>query len=124
MTHTAGPWRVEPDMRTNRVGDMWAEDGFEEYCAGYNIVAEDGTEIVGVEGITDEADTNAKLMAAAPDLLEALKAILRHGELANIDKGGPHWSGGKKPPTMDAWAFPRHMLNAVEAAIAKAEGRS
>lgn len=71
---------------------------------------------------TPEWEANARLIAAAPEMLEALKSILRHGEMANIDKGGPYWGSGKKPPTMDAWALPRHMLTEIEAALAKAEG--
>jgi len=54
--------------------------------------------------------------------IEMLQAIIRHGELANIDQGGPHWGSGKKPPSMEAWAFPRHMLTDIDAVIAKAEG--
>ena len=46
-----------------------------------------------------------------------LGEIIRHGEMANIDKGGPHWGSGKKPPTIDAWAFPRHMLTDIEEAL-------
>lgn len=79
--YTKGPWRVEPDMRSNRIGDMWSDDGYEEYCAGYNIVAEGGDEIVGCEGIVDGDDANAKLIAAAPEMLEALRMVLQHGRI-------------------------------------------
>lgn len=58
-------------------------------------------------------------------LLKALKAILSHGELRNIEANPEaHFLGGKKPATKDVWTFPRHMLTDLEAAIAKAEGRS
>lgn len=69
MAHTPGPWRVVEDMRTGRTG--------EEYLAGYNIES-DAAEIVGCEGIIpgDEAETNARLIASAPDLLEMLKELV------------------------------------------------
>lgn len=75
-------------------------------------------------GSFDEQCANARLIAASPDLLAALQAIVRHGELANIDAGDPFSNyGGKKHPSKDVFAFPRHMLNEIDAAIAKAEGK-
>lgn len=64
-----------------------------------------------------------RVEAAAPDLLDALKAIKLYGELVNISAGhGWGSSGGKKPASKDMFAFPRHMLVEVDEAIAKAEG--
>jgi hypothetical protein len=57
--------------------------------------------------------------------LYMLKAILRFGELANIDAGSPYQNyGGKKPPSKDVFCFPRHMLTDIEAVIAAAEVQS
>lgn len=54
--HTLGPWEI-------------FEDG------GYfDVFTPQGIEIVGCEGCANEA--NAKLIAAAPDLLEALEAYV------------------------------------------------
>jgi len=107
---TPGPWEWDKPMSNYK-----------------HLISDNGTyvlssdEYAGSAWIEIDNEADARLIAAAPELLEALKAIMRHGEMANIDKGGPHWSGGKKPPTMDAWAFPRHMLTSIEEAIAKAE---
>lgn len=67
---TPGPWFVIEDIRT--------EDGV-EYIAGFNIQTECGDELVGCEGIYGDFGGNrynANLMAAAPDLLEALEQII------------------------------------------------
>lgn len=66
--HTAGPWMVSEDRR---------EHAGQSYIAGYNIESE-VERVVGDEGISggsnDEA--NARLIAAAPELLEALSDLL------------------------------------------------
>lgn len=65
--HTPGPWRVSTDSRTD-------EEGL-TYVSGLNIESDAG-EIVGCEGIEawkDNAEANARLIASAPDLLEALQ---------------------------------------------------
>ena len=72
--HTPGPWEVENSKD---------EHNGVEFPQGYNIVSEDGQYIVGdagiLEGEIDEA--NARLIAAAPELLEALRFVLTaHGE--------------------------------------------
>ena len=72
---TPGPWVVIEDIRT--------EDGV-EYIAGFNIQTEYGDELVGCEGIYGDFGGNrynANLMAAAPDLLEALEAVMRAHDL-------------------------------------------
>lgn len=89
MMHSPAPWTVEPEI--------WGEDGHYEEP---QIVAANG--ITGVATIRvgsgcDEA--NARLIAAAPDLLEALKRLV-----------------GPNPGTDDR--------DAAHDAIAKAEGRS
>jgi len=70
MTYTPAPWKVVNDMRFD---DCYRGDGI-EYIAGYNIESEAG-EIVGLEGIIPggNAEANARLIAAAPDLLSALE---------------------------------------------------
>ncbi len=57
--HSPAPWRCH-DKRPN--------------CSGYSIVGNDG-QYIGFVGDSDElspTDTNAHLIAAAPELLEAL----------------------------------------------------
>lgn len=84
-----------------------------EYLAGWNIVS-DGGEIVGIEGIVpgENAEANARLMAAAPDLLEALEGAIGALEQdldAGRDSGDADWEG---------IAYQR--LEAAKSAIAKA----
>ena len=77
--HTPGPWKVEADMRSDRIGDMYDSDrGYREYLAGWNIVADGLNDVVGIEGIrpSEEGEANACLIAAAPDLLAFAQMIL------------------------------------------------
>ena len=63
MTHTPGPWTTEETPLSSRSTGRWhVFDGF-------------GTTAV-VFGYDDEAAANARLIAAAPELLEALKDVL------------------------------------------------
>lgn len=88
VTHTPGPWHIE-DGRT-----VWAGD---------NLVA-------GVGRIGTPVEANARLIAAAPDLLVALDALLEGSAeaLAFLDR--------------DTVEHLVPLLNSAEAAIAKAKG--
>ncbi|MEY0881994.1 hypothetical protein AB7194_17360 [Providencia stuartii] len=66
--HTPAPWRCH-DKRPN--------------CSGYSIVGNDGR-YIGFVGDSDELspiDANAHLIAAAPELLEALIEIVEEIEI-------------------------------------------
>ena len=83
--HTPGPWHVDPENPT------WVDDENECCMAttGYG---------------DDEGDrANARLIAAAPDMLAALRQV--------VDET----AGGMVPPSTDA-------IDTARAAIAKAEG--
>lgn len=98
---TPGPWFVIEDIRT--------EDGV-EYIAGFNIQTEYGDELVGCEGIYGDFGGNrynANLMAAAPDLLEALEKM--------IDEYG---TAG------DGWPRNNKALRDAREVISKARGQS
>ena len=101
VSHTPGPWHVA------RQGDP---DLPFAVMAGTYYVA---TPHLYVPGSSPEA--NARLIAAAPDLLEALKAV--------VYQFGP-WHDEICPgdDTCDCGAKPVH--DAVNAAIRKAEGRA
>lgn len=74
---TAGPWKVVADERYDRFAEA-------DRIVGYDIKSADG-EIVGSEGISGDSEinlANAHLIAAAPDLLEALEYV------ADIDVSG------------------------------------
>ena len=65
--HTPGPWRVEVDTGPEAAWERkWPTIHAEKY------------EVVGCEGLYGDYETdmaNARLIAAAPDLLDALKAL-------------------------------------------------
>jgi hypothetical protein len=100
--HTPGPWKIEP-----------ATAGFREPCSGgardMAIVGADGT-CPGVlwDGVVGELAqqqaANAKLIAAAPDMLEALQFVAKYAAL-RADRDD---------------AFPSQLVRSVRAAIAKA----
>jgi hypothetical protein len=96
MTHTPGPWEVSGYHVYAEVGDL-RRDGYDLHCV---VDRTDGR-------TNEEADANARLISAAPDLLRLLK------ELQPI-----LWNDG---PLVKAY---RHLAGGIEAAIAKAEGRT
>lgn len=91
--HTPGPWWVRP-----------AESGDDER---YDVVGRGPYGLITLAEALDIDD--ARLVAAAPDLLEALRVVAEEARVAN--KGGPDVVDG------------RAVANAY-AAIARAEGRS
>jgi hypothetical protein len=73
MTHTPGPWRV------GKVGEVVVADlPFEGAPDGYDAIDHYGGYLVA-ESV---APGNRLLIAAAPDLLEALRELLAAGEYA------------------------------------------
>ena len=95
--HTPGPWRWWTSCSFNRLSsDATGKDGDVLRAVKYR----DG--VAGIEG--SEADM--RLIAAAPDLLEALRVAYRH-----IDPNGLRRSHGKD-------------IALIDAALAKATGES
>ena len=72
--HSPGPWQVDP----NRRGDVQTGDG-REVCSVWSQEDHGNTHVVGSGGgrlVPDEdSDANARLIAAAPELLAALEHI-------------------------------------------------
>jgi len=95
--HTPGPWKVGIIPDTENVF-VEASDGL--------IVCEVGGFVIGKE----QAQTNAHLISAAPDLLDALKDVM-----AWIDNWDPSFTDDDEWDDTD---------NKVDVAIAKAEGNS
>jgi hypothetical protein len=66
--HTPGPWIAEEDETVDSDGT--------QFESAFPWLIEAGTcTVAGVSGIGGEAAANARLIAAAPDLLAALRAI-------------------------------------------------
>ena len=90
-THTPGPWKIE--MRT-RSG---------EFVRTTHITGTDGSHLANVGPCS--IDANARLIAAAPDLLAALEDIVYLADTSDF-------------------YLPRNWLADARAAIAKAEGNA
>jgi len=77
--HTPGPWNSE-----HRAGsiDIWSGGGFVHQIACINPYA-------GDSGTTTETDeSNARLIAAAPEMLDALKAVADFDLTSDIESYG------------------------------------
>lgn len=96
---TPGPWTFDEEI-------IWVNRGDEDpeiHTGNFEVLGGDSeTIIANVNGCIKEGRTNAKLIAAAPEMLAALKAFV-------------HWYAG------DSTEFNRDMaFYAAEKAIAKA----
>lgn len=69
--HTPGPWEWRGESSTQVIA--WNDDHSER-----GVVAQVGTD--GGTFSKSEAQANARLIAASPDLLAALRAVLDHGQ--------------------------------------------
>ena len=110
---TPGPWRVYSDrddeLKVKGPGDEWIAD-----CAD-GFWGDDGGDWI----MAAESEANARLIAAAPDLLAALQNILGMAEAhTNRCKALRH---NKGKPVIEAMQAD---IAAARAAIAKAEGAS
>ena len=105
--HTPAPWEYVPGNENHGpyVANHW---GAGDICDCYVMsnprdyaICNGGTSRpINHQG--EEADANARLIAAAPEMYEALKLVMQHGRIDDSE----------------------HRMNLVAAAIAKAEGRS
>lgn len=101
--HTPGPWHFIGDSLTHRQFDIYAPNQplGQHVCTVNNLSVEKlYTRDAGV------ALANARLIAAAPDLLAALQALIGEADLGEIDHDEET----------------RQLLDAARAAIAKATG--
>jgi len=103
VAHTPGPWRLTPYSS----------------IVGRGVVANGGIVIATIHGDPHpSAEANARLIATAPELLEALRELLA-SQLTQM----PSYEAGKD--AQDAWADRRaNARNNAAAAIAKSEGRT
>jgi hypothetical protein len=96
--HTPGPWTLDGHNLSSviRCTVPRGHPDAKHTCGDYETIAECGG---------DNWKANARLIAAAPDMLEALRTIVEYGPQSGMKADAP-------------------MLIAARAAIAKAEGRS
>lgn len=86
LKHTPGPWSVfAEEGETVRPGID--SESQEEGGAGFSIIMYgDAEDECGIHGRTDEeAEANARLVAAAPDMLEALRLCVQLQDLGAVD---------------------------------------
>lgn len=99
--HTQGPWSLRRNQAGEEYGAVLGHDGQLVATTGYRV-----------HPLSNEDDANATLIAAAPELLEALQGLLaecnRHGCFENV-----------------SFEFPtvKPFFDAARSAIAKATGR-
>lgn len=121
--HTQGPWRIEDGTTV-----IWSDNA---YDSGTNSVgcivarAAHPSTFRSSRPTADEQDANARLIAAAPDLLEALKAfvdMIEDSMSGSFHRDvGPFVAGVTDLELRPDGSF---KLSDARAAITKAEGRS
>ena len=67
MKHTKGPWNIEGESTLNIVSRAAAK----------------GRRISSLLATCEEDNANARLIAAAPEMLEALESVLKNNRLMN-----------------------------------------
>lgn len=87
--------------KTKHTSGPWSVE--DRKVRSYDIISADGTNVAVVKDVPKNL-ANARLIAASPTLLETMKAVLN-------DYRRPEWRNMKKN------------IEAMEAAIAKTEGR-
>ena len=108
--HTEGPWSIRTFYR----------EGMDR--AEYYIEAADRYPIATIDTIDgQEARKDARLIAAAPDLLDACKTAIQQCTTLLVSQG---WNERWDSITGGEWAGPviTNIMQAADAAIAKAEG--
>lgn len=103
MAHTQGPWRLNAGNSIEIMGGCIPNKAIARALCG------------GMTGIKlDEAEANARLIAAAPELLKALEELWQTVKVAI-------YTGDWK---VDGACDPESDLNRARAAIAKARGEA
>lgn len=103
--HTPGPWEVDESGDVRQVRPRTDAERAAGQCAGYRVA-------ILASGPADPSDgANARLIAAAPEMLEALQMLIS----CVYDADGA--SGYK-----EQWTEERPQIRAARAAIRKATG--
>lgn len=84
--HSSGPWAVTAGIAPDHNGRLIVED-----CSGNPVCA---TSARGVQGRVAVMEANAKLIAAAPEMLEVLRWLDAEMDCRDDDFGGVMFSRG------------------------------
>lgn len=109
--HTPGPWKLQ--VRENHTSDVYVDD--ECAIGDRHLIAMVITEWMN-KNATAEDLANARLIAAAPELLNAAK--LAHLQIVKLAER----SFAESVDT-EEWIAKNDAVNLLKAAIAKAEGK-
>jgi hypothetical protein len=82
MTHTPGPWAIEEAGNTGEAFVITADTRDICWTADSTGTEDDGTGLL----VTDEDKANARLIAAAPELLAALRTAVQVMQDNNLDE--------------------------------------
>jgi hypothetical protein len=111
--HTSGPWYCEkqyPDAVATAIGEPIAIVGGEDCCEDVEFII-GRTCDYGPHG-NEQTEANARLIAAAPDLLKALTGLVRFNE------DDPDYYAGDDDGVLG------RLMYAANAAIAQATGKT
>jgi len=119
VQHTPGPWLYRPEQHDDwgvvRSGRNWICQAKDPRAATERDFAEHR------KAGTDPWEANARLIAAAPDLLKALEPFAKASEIRLC--GGDHWTDDKSIQGTDiSFHITLGHLRAAYAAIAKSTG--
>ncbi|KKL72793.1 hypothetical protein LCGC14_2081430 [marine sediment metagenome] len=111
-THTPGPWQADDDLRINRVT---SSGRFIPIC---DVLRPE--DIPGrILHYADEPEANARLIAAAPAMLDALEALLSHFD--NFTDESRHGWGNQEDAyyclakhAQDSWKKARAAIDAAK----------
>jgi hypothetical protein len=81
--YTPGPWSVYETKTSNWL--VYASNGIANACPEGQLVANCG--VTALPATREELDANARLIAAAPELLQALKLIIASGFAYGVEAG-------------------------------------
>jgi len=124
--HTPGPWRVD-GLFLNQLG-VWASTG--AIVAEIRLGSHENADGTDTAMENDEYDANAALIAASPDMYEALKACAAFVEMYTPNGVTEQPPRRFMEPADDSRAYalgyaePQVFAAAARAALAKAEGRA
>lgn len=106
MSHTPGPWSRQGQWQLRTDTGDWVDAECME-APKWGIIG------AWLDASSDESEANARLVAAAPELLESCRRLL---EIVEAE-----YEADECPEDLDSW---RAAVQLASDAISKAEGRS
>lgn len=126
IRHTPGPWRITQAWSSTQLSGGFGVEAPTPEGPGYPTPAATGYYAMAYppphgRDKMAEQEANARLIAAAPDLLVALKSLIEFAEHAEVTIEG-EWGGGRTLAQMEASGTLSDEIVAARCAVAKATG--